>query len=180
MFANTAWAGTLVYSGALFVESYGASTETTGIVLALGAGAYVAGTLTFRRLGDREPQRLLVPLALLLAAATVLLGAFRPSVAASTAIFSAAAFAAGGRTFLSSAFGLTAPPDVRPAAMAMRAASMQFGYFAGSLIAGAALALGGYPALGASVGALFLGAAVLGVGWPRVSWVRQQPQAARG
>ena len=179
-FANTAWAGTLVYSGALFVESYGASTETTGIVLALGAGAYVAGTLTFRRLGDREPQRLLVPLALLLAAATVLFGAFRPSVAASTAIFSAAAFAAGGRTFLSSAFGLTAPPDVRPAAMAMRAASMQFGYFAGSLVAGAALALGGYPALGASVGALFLGAAVLGVRWPRLSWVRQQPQAARG
>jgi hypothetical protein len=43
----------------------------------------------------------------------------------------------------------------------MRAASMQFGYFGGSLAAGAALALGGYAARGATVGALFLSAALL-------------------
>ena len=54
-FANTAWAGTLVYAGALFVESYGASTSLTGAVLALGAAAYVAGNLAGRRVvgGDR-------------------------------------------------------------------------------------------------------------------------------
>lgn len=167
--ANTAWAGTLVYSGALFVESYGASTETTGIVLALGAAAHVAGTMTMRRLGGREPQRLLVPFALVLAAAALLLGAVRPSLATSAVLFAAMAFAAGGRTFLASAHGLSAPPDVRPTAMALRAASMQFGYFAGSLVAGTALALGGYPALGATLGALFLGAAVVLAPWPRPS-----------
>jgi hypothetical protein len=43
----------------------------------------------------------------------------------------------------------------------MRAASMQFGYFTGSLAAGAALALGGYPALGATIGAFFLSAALV-------------------
>jgi predicted MFS family arabinose efflux permease len=167
--ANTAWAGTLVYAGALFVESYGASTETTGIVLAVGAAAYVTGTLALRRLGEREPRRLLVPLALLLAATVPLFGAVRPSLAASTALFAAAGFAAGGRTFLASAYGLAAPPEVRPTAMALRAASMQFGYFAGSLAAGGALAVGGYPAFGATVGALFLGAALVLVPWPRPS-----------
>ena len=38
---------------------------------------------------------------------------------------------------------------------------MQFGYFAGSIAGGAALALGGYSALGATMGLLFLGAAAL-------------------
>ncbi len=36
---------------------------------------------------------------------------------------------------------------------------MQFGYFVGSIAGGAALALGGYSALGAAMGLLFLGAA---------------------
>jgi len=159
--ANTAWAGTLVYSGALFVESYAASTAVTGVALAFGAGAYVVGNLAFRRFADDVPRRALFALALALAATTTVFGAFRPSLVASAALFAAAAFAAGGRTFLSSAFGLAASPALRPGAMAMRAASMQFGYFTGSLLAGAALALGGYPAFGAALGTLFLFAALL-------------------
>ena len=158
---NTAWAGTLVYSGALFVESYGASTALTGVVLALGAGAYVSGNLALRRLTEREPRQLLSGLALLLAVATAAFGVLRPSLVASAALFAAAAFAAGGRTLLSSAFGLAAPPELRLGAMALRAASMQFGYFTGSLAAGAALAWGGYAALGATTGILFLSAALV-------------------
>jgi len=159
--ANTAWAGTLVYSGALLVESYAASSAVTGVGLAFGAGAYIVGNLAFRRLADDVPRRPLVALVLALAATTAVFGAFRPSLVVSTALFAAAAFAAGGRTFLSSAFGLAANPELRPGAMAMRAASMQFGYFTGSLVAGAALALGGYPAMGAALGTLFLLAALL-------------------
>ena len=45
--------------------------------------------------------------------------------------------------------------------MAMRAATMQFGYFIGSFAAGAALSVGGYPALGAAIGALFLASALV-------------------
>jgi predicted MFS family arabinose efflux permease len=159
--ANTAWAGTLVYSGALFVESYAASTAATGVALALGAGAYVLGNLAFRRLAGDAPRRPLAALALALAATTAVFGALRPSFVASTALFAAAAFAAGGRTFLSSSFGLAAGPELRPGAMAMRAASMQFGYLTGSLVAGAALALGGYSAVGAALGTLSLLAALL-------------------
>jgi predicted MFS family arabinose efflux permease len=38
---------------------------------------------------------------------------------------------------------------------------MQFGYFVGSIAGGLALAVGGYNALGATMGILFLGAAAL-------------------
>lgn len=176
LLTNSAWAGMLVYAGALFVESYQASTALTGAVLALGAGAYVFGNLAFRRLADRGPRVLLIRLSVALAATTALFGAFRPSLLTSAALFSAAAFAAGGRTLLSSAFGLAAAPEVRRAAMGMRAASMQFGYFAGSLAAGVALAAGGYAAFGMTIGVLFLSAAFVLGGAP--STRRRRPRIA--
>jgi predicted MFS family arabinose efflux permease len=161
--ANTAWAGTLVYAGALLVESYQASSAITGLALAVGAGAYVAGNFAFRRLADHEPRRLLMKLSVGLAVAITLFGVFRPSLFASAALFSAAAFAAGGRTLLASAFGLATAAEHRAGAMSMRASSIQLGYFTGSFVAGAALALGGFAAYGATIGALFaLAALVLG------------------
>lgn len=161
MLANTAWAGTLVYAGVLFVESYRVSSALTGAVLAFGAGAYVCGNVTFRRLLRRGPMRLLVRLSVALALASGLFGAFRPSLLVSVALFSVAAFAAGGRTLTSSTFGLSIAPELRQAAMATRAASMQFGYFTGSFAAGAALGTGGYPAFGATIGALFVSSGIV-------------------
>ena len=173
--ANTAWAGTLVYAGVLFVESYRMSTALTGALLSVGAAAYVSGNLAFRRLSGREPMRLLVRLSIALAAATALFGAFRPSLPASVAFFSVAAFAAGGRTLTASTFGLSIAPELRQAAMAMRAASMQFGYFTGSFAAGTALAIGGYPAFGGTIGALFVSSGIV----LRHSPARRADRAAR-
>jgi predicted MFS family arabinose efflux permease len=158
LLANTAWAGTLVYSGALFVESYGASGRTTGAVLALGAAAYVAGNRFGQHLLDTS-RRGLVTLTLALAALDTGFGVLRWSLAASAALFAAAAFAAGGRTLISSAHGLSTRAELRPAAMSGRAATMQFGYVGGSLAGGAALAVGGYPGLGILVGTLLVAAA---------------------
>jgi predicted MFS family arabinose efflux permease len=159
LFANAAWAGTLVYAGALFAESYGTSTKLTGCLLAFAAGAYVAGNLICRRLVRREPRRTLVLLAVSLAITDSLFGVARSDVAMSTALLSSAAFIAGGRTLIASAFALATAPELRLAVTSLRAATMQFGYFAGSIAGGAALALGGYSALGATMGLLFLGAA---------------------
>jgi len=159
--ANTGWAGTLVYAGALFVQSYGTSAGVTGMLLAIGAGAYVVGNRALRRFADTEPWPWLMGLALQLAAAVFVFWSFRSSLALTTALFAAAAFAAGGRALLSSAYGLSLAPEVRSGAMAMRSATMQFGYFTGSLAAGTALALGGYPALGTTIGVFFLGAALV-------------------
>ena len=47
----------------------------------------------------------------------------------------------------------------------LRAATMQFGYFVGSIAGGLALAIGGYGALGATMGLGFLGAAAMLVEW---------------
>jgi predicted MFS family arabinose efflux permease len=157
---NTGWAGTLVYAGALFVQSYRTSVAATGVLLAIGAAAYVAGNTALRRFTVGKPWPWLRGLALQLAAAVLAFGVFRSSLAVSTALFAVAAFAAGGRTLVSSAYGLSLPPELRPGATAMRSASMQLGYFTGSLAAGAALAWGGFPALGAVMAALFLAAAL--------------------
>jgi predicted MFS family arabinose efflux permease len=167
LLANSAWAGLLVYAGALLVECHGASSELAGAVLALAAGAYVVGNLALRRLAGRASERLIAALALALAVTSALFGALRPSLAVSAALFSAAALAAGGRTLISSSLGLSAPPALRPAAMSLRAASMQLGYFVGSFAAGTALGIGGYVALGATVGALFLTAAAVLAAPPR-------------
>ncbi len=161
LLVNTAWAGTLVYAGVLIVESYRVSGALAGWILALGAVAYVSGNLAFRRLAGREPRRLLIRPSAGLAVATTLFGAYRPSLLTTAALFSVAAFASGGRTFVTSAWGLTTASEVRRGALAMRAASMQLGYFTGSFAAGAALAVGGYPAFGVTIGALFLAAALV-------------------
>ena len=159
--ANTAWAGVLIYAGALFVESYDAPTPLTGVILAVGAGAYVLGNMALRGRAGNKPRGVLVVLLLLLAFWTGLFGVVRPSIVVSTLLFSAAAFAAGGRTLVSSAFAVSASPELRPALVGARAASMQAGYFAGALLTGAALAAAGYAGLGLVASALCLGGAAL-------------------
>jgi DHA1 family inner membrane transport protein len=159
LLANAAWAGTLVYAGALFAESYRTSTKLTGCLLAVAAVAHVAGNLICRPLARRDPRPVLVLLAVLLAVTDGVFGIARPGIATSTALLASAAFVAGGRTLVASAFALATAPEIRPAVTGLRAATMQFGYFAGSIAGGAALTVGGYGAFGATVGALFLAAA---------------------
>lgn len=159
--ANSAWAGTLVYSGALFTESYGTSSTLVGVLLALAAAAYVAGTFTTRRFLGRSDRPRLVALGLALAIGVTLFGGLRPGAAASALLLSASGFLAGGRTLVSSAVGLAVDPAARGAVMAVRSATMQFGYFLGVLVSGAALAAGGYLGLGLAVGGLLVLASAL-------------------
>jgi predicted MFS family arabinose efflux permease len=171
--ANAAWAGTLVYAGALFAASYRISTWSTGWLLAVAAGLYVVGNLSARRLVHVEARGLLAALSVLLAVGDAAFGAVRPDVATSTLLFSTAAFLAGGRTLVSSAFALSRSPELRPTVTSLRAATMQLGYFVGSSAGGAALALGGYGALGAAMGLLF-GSSALALA-RRTSWARSTP-----
>jgi predicted MFS family arabinose efflux permease len=160
LLANSAWTGTLVYSGALFTESYGTSPTATGLLLAAAAVGYVAGNMTLRHRVADDPAALLVRLALALAVTTVVFGAVRPAVAVSAAILAASAFLAGGRTLLGNAAGLEAVPEHRLALMAARSATLPVGYLVGAATAGGALAFGGYAAYGAALGALFAAAAL--------------------
>jgi DHA1 family inner membrane transport protein len=160
LLANCGWAGTLVYAGALFTESYGASAALTGTILAAGAVAFVAGNLTARRSTERRPRQQLVLLALALGVTVPLFGVVRTGVATSALLFALAGFAAGGRTLLGNVVGLGIAPGQRLAAMGIRTATTQFGYFAGAGAAGLALRAAGYAGLGLTLGAFFVCAAL--------------------
>jgi DHA1 family inner membrane transport protein len=156
---NCGWAGTLVYTGTLFAKSYAVSSALTGLLLGGGAAVYIAGTLASRRLARQQPHQQLVALALLLAIAVTAFCSIRTSFWTSAVLFAAAAFVAGARTFVGNAVGLAVPPDVRLAVMGVRTAAVQVGSVVGVAVAGLALAIGGYPGLGAAMAALFVGAA---------------------
>ena len=156
LMAQSGWGATLVYAGALFIQSYGLSTGKAGLLLGAAALGYFPGTLLARRHAERHARTLLIVLGLAAAAGTALLGLVRPSPAASLAFFAVCMAAIGGRTIAGSAFGLDAAPDQRVAVMSLRAAAVQFGYLLGAASGGAALAAGGYDLLGATLGVLFL------------------------
>ena len=160
LMANAAWAGTLVYAGALFSEVHGASGLETGVVLAIGAVAYVAGNLTGRRLARGGEARILVALAVAAAVADFAFTTAHCGIVLRAMLFSAAGFVVGGRTLVSNVFALALPPDRRRAATSLRASTMQLGYVVGSGLGGLALALDGYSALGGVMAMLFLAAAV--------------------
>jgi DHA1 family inner membrane transport protein len=160
LLAFSGWAGSLVYMGALFVESYGLSVAATGLALGFGALVYVPGNLLFRRWVDTHARLLLVMLALAAAATITVLGAVRPSAWFSIAMFSMLSFIAGGRTLAGSARGLGLAPELRLGVTGVRTAALQSGYFVGAAVGGVALATGGYTALGLAFAVLFLGAAI--------------------
>jgi predicted MFS family arabinose efflux permease len=160
LLAFSAWAGSLVFMGALFVESYGLSVAATGLVLGLGALVYVPGNLLFRRWVDEHGRLLLVVLALSAAATIVLIGAVRTSPWLTLALFAVLCFLAGGRTLAGSARGLGLAPELRLGVTGVRTAALQSGYFVGAAVGGVALAAGGYAALGLAFGALFVGASL--------------------
>jgi MFS transporter, DHA1 family, inner membrane transport protein len=160
LLAFSAWAGSLVFVGALFVESYGLSTRATGIFLGLGALVYVPGNVLFRRWIREHERTLLVGLPLSAAATVAVLGAVRPSEWFSLGVFALLSFIAGGRTLVGSSAGLDLAPDLRLGITGVRTAALQLGYFLGAALGGAALAVGGYSTLGFTFAALFVGATI--------------------
>jgi predicted MFS family arabinose efflux permease len=160
LLAFSGWAGALVYMGALLVESYDLSIAATGLALGFGALVYVPGNFLFRRWVDSHTRLLLVALALAAAATVAVVGAVRPSVWFSVAVFSLLCFIAGGRTLAGSARGLGLAPELRLGVTGLRTAALQSGYFVGAAVGGVALALGGYGVLGLAFAVLFVGAAI--------------------
>lgn len=160
LLAYSAWAGALVFAGALFVESYDVSPGTAGLVLGLGAVAYLPGNFLARRWIGPSTRALLVLLPVVAGSLVVVIGVWRPALWVSAAAFAALTFVAAGRTIAGSALGLEVCSRRRMFAMRIRAAATQFGYLLGTVAGGLALAGGGYPALGVTFGALFLLAAL--------------------
>lgn len=172
LLAFAAWGGTLVFSGALFIESYGASAAGTGVLLAIGAAAYFPGNLLVRRRLPAAARPVLAGFGLALAIGVAALGIVRPGIGFSAALFAGLVFLAGGRTLAGSATGLDAAPEQKMAVTSIRAAATQFGYLLGAGVAGVALAAGGYPALGLAQGAMFAAGALAPIAIPAASKLR--------
>jgi MFS transporter, DHA1 family, inner membrane transport protein len=158
--AFSAWAATLVYAGALFVDSYDVSPAGAGVILATGAVAYLPGNFLARRLVERSAPTILIACSLAGAVLVALFGTVRPSLAVSVAIFAGLGFVGGARTLAGAGYGLVVGPQHRLAVMGVRASATQVGYLVGSAAGGLALAVSGYGALGLLLAAFFAGAAV--------------------
>src|SRR5262249_38382187 len=160
LLSYAAWGGTLVYAGALLVESYGAAPGTVGLLLGAAALAAFPGNFLARPWLTCCARELLIVLGLGAAAITAVFGTVRPGLVVSTAFFTLLVLIACTRTVAGSAFALGVPAERRLGVMGVRASTGQFGYLLGAGAGGAALAAGGYAALCLTLSGLFvLGAA---------------------
>jgi predicted MFS family arabinose efflux permease len=181
--ANSAWAGTLVFSGALFTELYGMSSATTGAVLAAVAVAYLAGNQWAGRAQPSRARRAMLEGSLAAAVAVALTWAVTPSVVVTVVLFAVTAALAASRTVAGTVFGFTVAGDRGSEVGAVRAVTTQTGYLIGSLVGGAALAIGGFGLLAVAFGGLFLASTLpyLRVRGPfRPNVLATAPEAGRG
>jgi predicted MFS family arabinose efflux permease len=160
LLSYAAWAGTLVYAGALLVESYDAAPGTVGLVLGSAGLAAFPGNFLVRRWLANSSRELLVVLGLGAATITALFGTVRPGLVVSALTFTWLVLIACTRTVAGSTFALYVTPERRLAVMGVRASTGQLGYLLGAGAGGAALAAGGYPLLCITLAGMFvLGAA---------------------
>lgn len=161
LLASAAWAGTLVYAGALFIESYAASVGTTGLILGLGAVFYLPGNSVGRRLLGKGIGILLTGFSLTAGIGVVLLGVVRPGIVFSAVVFSITVFFAAGRTIAGAALGLHLSNGRRLPAMSVRTATVQFGYLLGAAIGALLLETWGFAGIGWGLGMLFAAAGAI-------------------
>jgi MFS transporter, DHA1 family, inner membrane transport protein len=159
LLAMSAWAGTLVFSGALFIETYGASPRLTGIVLATVAGAYLVGNVLGGRMRGACARRALAWSNVGAAVSVSLTWLITPNLFFTVTVFGLAAAIVAARTVIGTTYGFAIGGERTLEVGAARAALTQVGYLVGSLLGGAALAAGGRTAVGVAFGSLLLAAA---------------------
>jgi MFS transporter, DHA1 family, inner membrane transport protein len=160
LLAMSAWAGTLVFSGALFIETYGTSPKVTGLLLATVAVAYLGGNVLGGRVrGDCYLRRALGRSNAFAAAAIAATWILTPNVFVTLSLFAAAGVVVAARTVIGTTYGFRLAGERKLEVGAARAAITHMGYLAGSLLGGATFALGGRAAAGVAFGLLFLIAA---------------------
>ncbi len=179
LLAYAAWSVVIVFSGALLVQSYRASTARAGLAIAASAAAFIVGNRLVRRSGGdvRSIRRLLVQLAPALALSGLLFGAVRQGYAASAGLLLLLGLLQGARTHLGSAFGLLVSAGRPVEVMALRTAAQQLGYLVGGSLGGLVLTTAGYSGLGVLVAVLVVAAATPHA-WSLVTRATGAPQGA--
>lgn len=161
LLAMSAWAGTLVFSGALFIETYGTSPKVTGLLLAGVALAYLGGNALASGIRGRcNLRRGLAGTNLLAAVAIAATWIVTPNVVVTLSLFAAAGVLAAARTVIGTTYGFELAGERKLEVGAARAAITHLGYLVGSLLGGGAFALGGRGAMGVAFAVLLLIAAI--------------------
>lgn len=158
LLAMSSWAGTLVFSGALFVEVYGLSPRLTGVLLATVALAYLGGNALGGHIHHECLRRVLARGNVAAAATVASTWLIKPHVVVTLVLFSLTAVVVAARTVVGTAYGFALAGERKLEVGAARSAIQHAGYLVGSFVGGAALALGGYSAIGIAFGLLFLAA----------------------
>ena len=156
LMANTAWAGTLVYSGALLTEHYGLSTAVTGFALGAVALAYLLANRRAGRLAQDAARWTMLASSLGASLAVALTWGLTVGVAITLVVFSLAAALVATRMVAATVFGFTVAGELGREVGVARAVSTQLGYLIGSLAGGGAYAIAGFDGLGVVFGGLFL------------------------
>ena len=156
LMANTAWAGTLVYSGALLTEHYGLSTAATGFALGGVALAYLLANRRAGHLAQDAARWTMLASSLGASLAVALTWGLTVGVAITLMVFSIAAALVATRMVAATVFGFTVAGELGREVGVARAVSTQLGYLIGSLAGGGAYALAGFDGLGVVFGGFFL------------------------
>jgi predicted MFS family arabinose efflux permease/ribosomal protein S18 acetylase RimI-like enzyme len=154
--ANAAWAGTLVFSGALLTEQYGMSTTATGVALAAVAVAYLLGNRHAGRGAAERARKAMLVTSAGAAVLVMLTWSVTPAVAVTLVLFSASGALVATRTVSGTVYGFGVAGDLGREVGTVRAVTTQLGYLLGALIGGAAVAVGGFALLGVAMGGLFV------------------------
>ena len=156
--ANSAWAGTLVYSGALFTETYGTSSATTGVALAIVAAGYLVGNQWAGRRSPVDARQAMLRASIGAAVAVALTWSVTRSLPVTLVLFAATAAITAVRMVSATVYGFDVAGDLGRAVGVARATTTQIGYLVGSLLGGLAIAMGGLAVLSVLYAALFVAA----------------------
>jgi MFS transporter, DHA1 family, inner membrane transport protein len=178
LLANSAWAGTLVFSGALLTEEYGMSTTATGVALAAVAVAYLVGNQRAGGTPAERSRRTMLATSIGAAMVVALMWSLTPAVALTLVLFAISGAMVATRTVAGTVYGFTVAGDLGREVGTVRAVTTQLGYLIGALVGGAALALGGFALLGVAFGGLFL-ASTAPYAFHRMAQRREAPAGAR-
>ena len=144
-----AWTAELTYAGAFYIEEYGVSTTTVGVLLAAGSVVFLTMSLNTARLTARFPRRPLIVLCGFgMGVVLIPILNWAPAVSVTLALFCLMAVFAGVRSAGSSTLGLEQLPGRPGAMMGARTASAQLGYMIGAAGGGLVIALWGFGTLG--------------------------------
>ncbi|MFT4049313.1 MAG: MFS transporter [Solirubrobacterales bacterium] len=149
MLAFAVWTGEITYIAAFYSEQFGLSEALVGILLPLGSLAFMVGSTTANRLGQRWSKRsLLIASTMAMGLIAAALFNFHPLLAVTLSLAIMMGIAAGLRAAGSSTLALDQLPDKPGAMMAARTGAVQIGYLVGAFVGGMIVDSSGFGGLG--------------------------------